>query len=291
MQAFRVRVRATEIDLPPGELVLGRGADCFLRIDDDLVSRRHARLIVTADSVTFEDLGSRNGSKVNGERAQGQMQLKTGDTFEVGAQQFLLLAGDSRDISRTMLPHRPCRGCGQLIEVGAKTCAHCGVQQSFSGTTAPPLLATTGEFEDRADMPSFGSGLGAVSTLGDKLLSLGRTEEAERMLGPKLREVVERARVTGQVDEKVAVEALRRGLRLAVMTGRDEWYGWCFTLARLARTRFDARTMDELHANMMVHKPACANALLEYFTSQAGQDPETQLYRRRLDALMRFCRA
>mgnify|MGYP000971255928 CR=1 FL=1 len=151
MPSYRVRVRGTEIDLPVGELVMGRGADCFLRIDDDLVSRRHARLIVTADTVVFEELGSRNGSRVNGERLEGQITLKVGDSFEVGTQSFMLLAGDTRDISHTMLPHRPCRSCGRLIESVTRMCLHCGALQSLSGGTAPPVMATTGEFDDKND--------------------------------------------------------------------------------------------------------------------------------------------
>lgn len=290
MPSFRVRVRGTEIDLPVGELTMGRGADCFLRIDDDLVSRRHARLLVTVDTVTIEDLGSRNGSRVNGERLQAPVTLKVGDTFEVGTQAFLLLAGGSGDISRTMLPHRACRICGRLIESVSRMCQHCGALQSLSGSTSPPLIATTGEFEDRGEVPSVATGLGVVSTLGDKLLALGRIEEAERMLAPRLREILDRARA-GDLDEGLANDALRRGLRLAIITGRDEWYSWCFSVARFARTRFDARTVDELHTNMMVHKPACGAALLEYFNAQAGQDADTLLYRRRLDALLRFCRA
>src|SRR6185369_12734032 len=110
---FRLKLRATELDLPYGELTIGRGTDCFLRIDDDLVSRRHARLIVTPKNVTLEDLGSRNGSKVNGVPITGSVALKVGDEVEIGSQTFSLLESGSspRAPTATIPPVRPCRVC------------------------------------------------------------------------------------------------------------------------------------------------------------------------------------
>ena len=56
-------------ELPPsGEVIIGRGAEADLRIDTPSVSRRHARLIVESESVRLSDLGSRNGTRVNGEQ-------------------------------------------------------------------------------------------------------------------------------------------------------------------------------------------------------------------------------
>jgi len=63
-----LRYNHHDIDLPEGEFVIGRAANCQLSLDDPLVSRNHATLKVTVDTVTFEDIGSRNGVRVNGER-------------------------------------------------------------------------------------------------------------------------------------------------------------------------------------------------------------------------------
>ena len=61
-----------QIDLPPGELLVGRGAVCQLVLDDSLVSRRHAKLVVDDAGVIIEDLGSVNGVLVNQRRVVGQ---------------------------------------------------------------------------------------------------------------------------------------------------------------------------------------------------------------------------
>src|SRR5690242_15934569 len=107
MTSFRLKMRSAEIDLPFGELLIGRGTDCYIRIDDDLVSRRHAKLVVNAVGVIFEDLGSRNGSSVNGGAVTGRKPLSVGDTIEIGSQTFQLLKGQqAHRPTMTMLPHR-----------------------------------------------------------------------------------------------------------------------------------------------------------------------------------------
>jgi hypothetical protein len=71
---------------PPG-LVIGRGADADLRINDPGVSRRHAEIRVmpgaNAPSVSIVDLGSTNGMLVNGQRVQ-QAQLDDGADVKIG---------------------------------------------------------------------------------------------------------------------------------------------------------------------------------------------------------------
>ena len=53
--------------LAPGDYVIGRNPDCALRVDADLVSRQHAKLILNYDHAFIEDLGSSNGTLVNGQ--------------------------------------------------------------------------------------------------------------------------------------------------------------------------------------------------------------------------------
>ncbi len=69
-----------------GELILGRehGSADFV-IDDAGVSRRHARVIADNGGVIVEDLGSSNGTYVNGERISGPVELGAGDEVQVGA--------------------------------------------------------------------------------------------------------------------------------------------------------------------------------------------------------------
>lgn len=74
----------TSYDLPEGVTSLGRADENDIVLGGDLVSRRHARLYVEGDQLRIEDLGSRNGSRVNGAPLQGSRQLSPGDMVALG---------------------------------------------------------------------------------------------------------------------------------------------------------------------------------------------------------------
>jgi class 3 adenylate cyclase len=74
----------TAYELPEGITHLGRADENDIVLGGDLVSRRHARLVVEGDSLSIEDLGSRNGSRVNGSPLQGSLELQPGDTISLG---------------------------------------------------------------------------------------------------------------------------------------------------------------------------------------------------------------
>jgi hypothetical protein len=68
-----------------GELTVGREPGAAgLVIDDRGVSRRHARFLANGGAVTVEDLGSSNGTFVNGERVTGPVELAAGDEVQIG---------------------------------------------------------------------------------------------------------------------------------------------------------------------------------------------------------------
>lgn len=70
--------------LREGTLRLGRAPDCELLLDSPGISRRHAELQVTGDTVHLRDLGSVNGTHVNDIRVQGSVVLGDGDLLRLG---------------------------------------------------------------------------------------------------------------------------------------------------------------------------------------------------------------
>jgi DNA-binding winged helix-turn-helix (wHTH) protein len=84
--ACRLIWRGESIELAAGESVIGRDRGCAVRIDADSVSRNHARLIVTGREVSIEDLGSKNGTWVAGERISGGVPLTDGMSFRLGSE-------------------------------------------------------------------------------------------------------------------------------------------------------------------------------------------------------------
>src|SRR5581483_7725962 len=74
------------LPLTDGEHIAGRDTECSLFIDGTTVSRRHARITVADGAATIEDLGSTNGTHVNGARISAPVQLAPGDEFALGSE-------------------------------------------------------------------------------------------------------------------------------------------------------------------------------------------------------------
>jgi pSer/pThr/pTyr-binding forkhead associated (FHA) protein len=77
------------IPLPSNVTVIGRRQDCDLRIPITTVSRRHCQLCVNNQSLKIRDLGSRNGTFVNGKRIE-EATIKPGDNITIGPLIFAL---------------------------------------------------------------------------------------------------------------------------------------------------------------------------------------------------------
>ena len=67
-----------------GENFIGRDASCLIVLVGSRVSRRHARVDVSATAAVLHDLGSKNGTAVNGERVSSPRPLHDGDVIEIG---------------------------------------------------------------------------------------------------------------------------------------------------------------------------------------------------------------
>ena len=71
--------------LSVGEHVIGRDADVEVRLDASTVSRRHARLVVTAGGTVLEDFDSKNGTFRGSDRVTSPVQLADGDAIRIGS--------------------------------------------------------------------------------------------------------------------------------------------------------------------------------------------------------------
>jgi len=81
---FRLEWPGGRVLLSEGEHIVGRDPNATVVLDAPSVSRHHARICVHDRDVKFEDLGSKNGSRVNGSRVESPVALADGDTIGVG---------------------------------------------------------------------------------------------------------------------------------------------------------------------------------------------------------------
>ena len=74
-----------QVPLGPGENILGRAQDAGVWIDAPGVSRHHARISLAGEQATIEDLGSKNGTYVRGQRITAPSTLSDGDQIRLGS--------------------------------------------------------------------------------------------------------------------------------------------------------------------------------------------------------------
>ena len=111
MSGYRLVLRAgptpgKAFPLEKDEMFIGREANNDITINDPEVSRRHARLFVQGGNMILEDLGSTNGTSVNGQRLTGPYVLRAGEVITLGEKITLLFESVVVDDNATMASSR-----------------------------------------------------------------------------------------------------------------------------------------------------------------------------------------
>ena len=123
------------------QLVIGRDSSSGVAINDAEISRKHARLNFQGGKYVIEDLGSTNGTFVNGQRLVSPVVLKSGDVVSLGEQIVLMYEALSGDPGETVISARkvPCTpGTERLLR-----CRLLGPQQYYSTPISPPASAAS----------------------------------------------------------------------------------------------------------------------------------------------------
>jgi predicted component of type VI protein secretion system len=243
---FRLRYLHHDLELNEGQFAVGRSAGCQLSLDDPLVSRRHALLVVARDGVTIEDLQSRNGVNVNGQRITGKTPLHAGDKVVIGSQELTLLLGRESGARDTTSPSAGKRTLPKVPTAG-------DLDRERTTSAPPGPLARTGSspsMPPEAEEPSMMRRAGAFDLLGsvaDKALAMGRAEEAERLLASPLADVVEASRAGKRLSQQLVDIAARFAAKLATATTKGAWADYVIELYDTQGRTCPAPVVDELY--------------------------------------------
>jgi pSer/pThr/pTyr-binding forkhead associated (FHA) protein len=90
LKVLRGASAGKEVAINGPRFFIGRSEECHLRANSDAISRRHCAITVEDDNVKIRDLGSRNGTYVNGVRIDGEHRIQMGDQLRVGPLEFLV---------------------------------------------------------------------------------------------------------------------------------------------------------------------------------------------------------
>jgi pSer/pThr/pTyr-binding forkhead associated (FHA) protein len=93
-----------EIPLKKDKFLIGRAKECALRAGSEAISRRHCAIIHRESGYTVRDLGSRNGTHVNGEKITAEVPLKDSDELRVGPLTFRVATAESKQAISSASP-------------------------------------------------------------------------------------------------------------------------------------------------------------------------------------------
>lgn len=259
--AFRLRYQAHDLEIPEGDFVIGRSPECQLALDDARVSRRHAVLRATPQGVLVEDLGSRNGVSVNGAKIVGQQLCTDGDRVTIGSQEMLIYRGGSGNHRQTL-----------TVQGGAHTLAEIpidAVRAARAGRASQPQMdePTRNSFPSGPQPPRTHSNVRVLGAVADKALALGRVDEAERILGTVLTDLVASIRGGAPVDDDVFDAAVKAALRLASAGAKGAWVEYVFDLHLEVSRVAAAPVVDELHTVVRKVKSVDRRAIRRYIES------------------------
>ena len=225
MARYRLRFLLQEFDLPRGATVIGRSLDCNLTIEDPLVSRQHARIMIDEGGETGEDMGSRNGVRVNGVQIKGPTPLNDGDRVRIGTQDFVFCRVDptGKGHSKTSGVLRLCSKCHLPYPRESVSCPNC---ESTEQTDEETLSGSFGN----QNQTSWSVQL-LVEAL-ERALSLGRVQDAERIVRRATAQVEELLVSGGAIDPKALAQPATQPVATTAVTNDPTWVLWVLDVYR-----------------------------------------------------------
>ncbi|HWA77830.1 MAG TPA: FHA domain-containing protein [Polyangiaceae bacterium] len=263
---------ARNIELRVGTLVIGRSSASQIALDDALVSRRHAQLTVTPDSVVVQDFGSVNGVYVNQKRISGPEQLKEGDQLQVGTQVMVL---------RSVLDPARARG-------GPRVSAETLRGVDVSGGSGRPLSTMLTETEATFSAHT----LDLLGGVAEKVLALGRGEEAEKVLSMTLTNLLSDVRTRGGgAQPHVYEKAVHYAVKLAEVTGKGRWIDYAIDLYAGLKRPLPSEVVDQLYSVLrkvdVVNLPGLRAYVAELRAVQQSFGPAERFVLQRIEGLER----
>ncbi len=222
---FWLEYQGNTLELRSGAVVVGRSSGCHIVLDDGLVSRRHAQFVVNAKVAAVEDFGSVNGVYVNGERISGQRALRDGDRVQIGKQDFTL------------------RSATKVVKV--ETAPERFSAETLHGKTLPREVIEAEKV--REELTRRTDALDLLCGVADKVLALGRGDEAEKLLGTALGNMLKQVNSGAALAPASASRAASYAVRIADATSRARWVDYCFELYAAQSRPLPSDVVDQLY--------------------------------------------
>lgn len=233
----------------PGTLTIGRSPQCQIILDDPLVSRLHSKFHISK-RIFIEDLGSRNGTYVNGKRIIGKIEVKPGDKIMIGTQEMEITKPLEHGKSATM-PFIHCPTCGKSRPDTEEPCPFCGVYlvsrkkdeknpdilpiQTLNlleeETLEQDVAFKTIEIENSEDETTYiATPLTIMSNVAGKFIILKRYEEAEKLITRFEKEIETKIQLGSIVNSKEVELASFVVVKYVAETGNAQYLDIIFNM-------------------------------------------------------------
>ena len=220
---FRLRFLLQEIDLPQGDTLIGRSANCQVTLDDPLVSREHARIRIQGSTAIVEDLGSRNGVQVGGQPIARTAPLGNGDRIRIGTQELVFLElpasaeRPTRNGTRATGFMCHCAACTRAYPAELVACPACGGKERLEEDTL------TGSTER-----DWGLELAAEAV--ERARKAGITDDLERVLAHARLGIEQRLAEGRSVDRRLIDGVGTAAAEIAVARAEAAWGRWTLSI-------------------------------------------------------------
>lgn len=231
-------------------LLVGRAEEAQVRISDPLVSRRHAFVRVEGARLVVEDLGSRDGVRVNGQRIDGPTPLGHRDRIAICAHELIVV--DSERMRRERAPTASHRAVARMAE---------------------PERRPDGERTGQSSLVDL------VLASAEDALARGDSADCAFKLGRMLESLQASERGGGE-DASIVRRFSVCALRAAAMLGRAEWIDAVTELHAVRARVMQAATLDALDAALSRNPRYDTSRLRTYVRAIEAREGEMQTYER-----------
>jgi hypothetical protein len=278
---YRLRFVLQELDLPQGGTIIGRSLDCHLTLEDPLVSRRHARIVVDDGGARIEDLGSRNGVRVNGAVIREPVALRNGDRVRIGTQDFVFCCVDPAGTAHS-------RTTGQL-----RLCANCRLPYPRELLACPSCEATEQTDDDTLTgsdrLTAHVWNLQLMIESLERALRLARLEDAERIVQRAIAQAEEVIAAGASIDSETLGGLAVQAVAMSLASGDPAWAHWVLDIyGRTARVP-PVDVIERLAGVGTQHRALVRDAIDELLRRVAvSPDPSAAAATEEVDALVRL---
>lgn len=295
MLRYRIIHQNTNIEIPAGRFLVGRSPECHLVLDDPSVSRTHVAIVLDDAGLFLEDLGSRNGCILNGNRVEGQRKLQDGDRIVIGHQIIRVVAMERLAGADRTMALGNCKACGTWLSLDDKVCTHCGARRedALPGSEARPVERSAAPAAKRGEPGPDQEPISMMSGLVLKAVNMGKLDEAARFLDNLLGLAAKRVD-SGSVMTESDLQAVGDAtIAFATASKSPETLSRLFAFFHAAKVLMPRATVEKLYEAVRIAGYRRCPEMTRYMaalSSRTGElSPSDRFIHRRLEGLVNMC--